>query len=474
MAINLKDKKIKSLQYKTTLTFSMFSIFIIVFMWVFQAIYFSIIFENVKANEIEYIASSISKIYKKSNNYEETLLNLSHQKDVGIIIFNMENEEPHIVFNSSRETAVEPLKEKLISFVYNMGSAENARFVNKTQNNIKMLSCGKSEYIDGKLTYFCISAPITPVTTTTKNFNYLLLFISIGVFSTTLIGSYILSSQLSRPIVKMASKAKQLSNTNLNVKFSSTEYSEVKQLSDTLNYAIGELKKTDMLRKEVLANVSHELKTPLTMIKSYTELIRDISGDNPEKRKNHLDIIYSEAEKLELLINDMMDYSKLESGIMTYNKTKFNLSEILMNLKRTYSQKFTEFKITLSCPKNIYIYADKTRIEQVITNLLNNAINYSTTKKQINIRLKETDQKDIYKLEIIDHGMGISKENIPHVFERHFRSTSAKRTTVGSGIGLSIVKTILDYHDYPITVQSEENKGSSFVIVFNNVSTTVK
>ena len=269
----------------------------------------------------------------------------------------------------------------------------------------------------------------------------------------------------------MANKAKQLTESNKNVKFNSNDYAEVKQLSDTLNYALGELQKTDAIRKEVLANVSHELKTPLTMIKSYTELIKDISGDNPEKRKEHLDVIYREAERLDYLINDMMDYSKLESGLMSYEKSTFNLADVLKEFKAAYSQKFEDFKISLSTPKSVLIHADKKRIEQVITNLLNNAINYSTTKKEINIRLRKVpNSENQYKLEIVDHGMGISKENLDKIFDRHFRTTSAKRATIGSGIGLSIVKSILTYHNFEFGAKSEENKGSTFYIIFTTSS----
>lgn len=433
-------------------------------MWIFQAIYFSTIYENVKGNELEYTIDEVVQIFSSSPHYQDELVDLSIQKDMGIVIFEMNEDSPVLLFNSSREFTAN-LEKKLDKFVSNMSDLGEAKFTTNTVNNTKILNCGIVKIINGKMVYFYVSSPIVPVSSATMHFRYLLFFISIGVFSATLIGSYTLSSQLSLPIVRMANKAKQLTKSNMDVTFNSAEYSEVKQLSDTLNYAIGELKKTDTLRKEVIANVSHELKTPLTMIKSYTELIRDISGDNPEKRQAHLAIIHGEAERLEILINDMMDYSKLESGVMNYNKSIFNLSEVLTKHKQVFCQKHSNFKITLSAPKKCYIEADKTRIEQVITNLLNNAINYSTTKKIVNIRLKRT-ENGLAILEIVDHGMGISEENLSHIFERHFRTTTAKRTTVGSGIGLSIVKSILDAHNYPISVKSTEGKGSTFYITF--------
>lgn len=461
----MKDKKIPNIKQRTILTFSLFSFFIIGFIWLFQALYFNTIYENVKTSEIESISNFAVFAYSKDPNYNQVLRDVSLEKNVEIIIFSVEGEFLNIIFNSSRDCEHTVMESKMNSLMFNINEANKTSYIT-TNNNIKFLNTGKIENINGVNTYFYVSAPVTPMNSTTQNIQYMLAFISIGVFFITLIGSYVLSSQLSQPIERMAKKAKQLSASNTNVKFNATEYAEVKQLSDTLNFAIGEIKKTDAIRKDVMANVSHELRTPLTMIKSYTELIKDISGNDPEKRQQHLEVIYSEAERLEYLINDMMDYSKLESGMMTYNKTRFNLSESLKLFKTTYSEKYKNFKITLSAPKSAFIYADKTRIEQVISNMLNNAINYSTTKKEINIRLKPLSNENKFRLDIVDHGMGISKENLEHIFDRHFRSSNAKRATVGSGIGLSIAKSILNYHNYQFFANSTEGKGSTFTIIF--------
>lgn len=444
----------------------------IAFIWLFQSIYFSTVYETVKTKEVETIGTTISTIYRTNPNYQDTLVELSIQKDVGVIIFTLDvDNAPQIIFNSTRENSPQSVDETIDCLLFYMSGSTSSSYINTEIKGLKMFNCASMEDVNGTSTYFCVSAPIVPINNTTQNFRYLLIFISIGVFCATLIGSYCLSSQLSLPIIRMANKAKQLTKTNMDVKFTSNEYAEVKQLSDTLNYAIGELQKTDSIRKEVIANVSHELKTPLTMIKSYTELIRDISGDNPEKRREHLDVIYTEAERLDYLINDMMDYSKLESGVMTYNKTCFNLADVLKTFKNKFSEKYANFKITLTTPKTVIIYADQKRIEQVITNLLNNAINYSSTRKEIHIRLKKLDENPSkFKLEVVDHGIGISPENLEKIFDRHFRSTSAKRATVGSGIGLSIVKSILTYHGYEFGAKSEENKGSTFYIIFNSVS----
>jgi len=464
LATNLKyNKKTYSLKQKSLFAFGVLSISFIALIWIFQAIFFSVIYENIKRSEVNSILHDIAENYNHNANYENFLQETSLQNDVNILIFKENNNAIDVLYNTYRNRNEDELIRSINSVLINMNNVTETNFTSGDKTDFKMLtSCLALAENDTKI-YFSVSSVVVPTSTLTNNFHFLLVFISIGVMCLTLIGAYILSSSLSRPISNIAKKAKEITNSN-DIHFNSEEYTEIKELSSSLNFAIDELKKTDKIRKEVLANVSHELKTPLTMIKSYTELIKDISGNNPKKREEHLDVIYSEATRLELLLADMMDYSKLESGIITYNKTKFNLSDCLERFYSIYQEKFTNFIFDLDIVDNAYIFADQARIEQVITNLLNNAINYSGNNKHIEIKLTEIQNQ--YKLDIIDHGIGISQENLKHIFDRHFRTTSAKRATVGSGIGLSIVKSILNDHKFDFGVTSEENVGSDFYIFF--------
>lgn len=463
----MNDKPIRSLKHRTILTFSLFSLFLIAFIWLFQAIYFGAIYEKVKANEVEYICQDVVRINSTFSNPTDSLNELAMQKNIEIIIFTATDNGYSIKYNNTRELQAKNIGVQIENLLATLGDQQFVSFETNS-NELNILNCVFKETHNGVETYYFVSAPISPVKNTTENFSYMLIFISIGVLSATMIGAYFLSSSISRPILRMAKNVNEINKNNMDVTFKADEYLEVKQLADTLNFAIGEIKKTDNVRKEVIANVSHELRTPLTMIKSYTELIKDISGDDPVKRKEHLNVIHAEADKLEYLISDMMDYSKLESGVMTYEKTKFNLFDLLKTTKNTYSQKYPNFKFSLSGVKDAFIFADQKRISQVVTNLLNNAINYSLNKKEINIRLKKINNTQV-RLEIVDHGIGISEENLKYIFDRHFRSSNAKRATVGSGIGLSIVKTILTHHSYTFGANSKENKGSTFYVNFTTV-----
>lgn len=468
LGTNLKkfNNKAKSIKMKSMIAFTALSISFLVIIWLFQAIFFTTIYEGIKSRETKNILNTIKKSYSTNEDYKNELQDISVQQNASIIIFSVENENINLIYNTSRKTTEQEVISYINSVILYMGKNTETNFISDNRHDFKTLTCSSTETTGSVTIYYCVSSPIVPLENVRDSFNYLLIFISIGVVCLTLIGAYILSAEISKPITKMATQAKEINNSNKLIPFEESNYTEINELSDTLNYAISELQKTDKIRKEVIANVSHELKTPLTMIKSYTELIKDISGDNKEKRQQHLDVIYKEATRLEYLLNDMMDYSKLESGIITYNKVWFNLSESLHKFYTIYSEQHPNFKIFITCPKKVLIFADKQRIEQVITNLLNNAINYSKSTLEITINLKKIPNEKFYKLEIIDKGVGISEENLEHIFDRHFRSASAKRTTIGSGIGLSIVKSILNDHNYQFGVISKENEGSNFYIIF--------
>ena len=221
-----------------------------------------------------------------------------------------------------------------------------------------------------------------------------------------------------------------------------------------------------------MANVSHDLKTPLTMIKAYSEMIRDLSGNNKEKREAHLKVIIDETDRLTRLVNDMMDLSKIESGIITINKEKFNFSQVASSLidRIKLSSMETEHIIEYTIPNELYVYADRTKIEQVLYNLVINAIKHSGEGKR-NINVKVTATQKRVKVEVIDDGVGISKKDLEHIWDRYYKaSESFTRNVQGSGLGLSIVKNILLKHKSNFGVESTEGKGSNFWFDLERIS----
>ena len=378
----------------------------------------------------------------------------------------MHGENINILFSTLRNNSEDDFNKKLKDMAQSLLQEGQTRYYLE-EKGIETFNCGRVARIDGNDMYFYTCGVVTVVDQTPRVITFVLFIVSLVSLIVTLGVWFVLAKDISRPIKKLSQKAQTLSKGNLDVEFDSFDFTEVSQLSSTLNYSISEIKKSDEIQKDVIQNVSHELRTPLTMIRSYTELLQDFSGDDPQKRKEHLRIISEQTAKLETLVADMIDLSKLQSKTMTFDLKEFDLSESLKMIEEGYKTRYEKdgyvFKFKIA--KGVKIVADKQRIEQVIMNLINNAINYSKDDKNIAVNL--TNGKNGVRLEVVDHGIGISQKDLPQIFERHFRSTNSQRTTVGSGVGLTIVKEILDYHKFGIEVQSQEGKGSTFSIKFN-------
>lgn len=338
---------------------------------------------------------------------------------------------------------------------------------NKTFNYV---SCVRYSGANAKL---LVRYPISPLADSIKQTQLYVILISLGVIVVAFIISYSLAEKLSRPIRNLSQNVGKLAEGDFSVQFTSAEYTEVAKLSDALNYMRDEIKKSDDFQKELLANVTHDLKTPLTMIKAYASMIQEISGDNPEKRNQHLNVIIDEADRLTGLVNDILITSKIRSGMGQLNKKVLNLTEFLYGIiaKFSYLQEAQGYKIMVDVDPNMYTLADEEKIGQVIYNLISNAVNYTGADKTIYISLKYSAEDNRIKFAVRDTGKGIDEEEREHIWERYYRSKdSHTRPVKGTGLGLNIVKIILDAHSFNFGVISEEGKGSTFYVDFPAVS----
>ena len=235
-------------------------------------------------------------------------------------------------------------------------------------------------------------------------------------------------------------------------------------------YAEKELSRVDTMQRDLIANVSHDLRTPLTMLKAYAEMIRDLSGDNPIKRNEHLEIIINETDRLSAMVNDILDLSKLESGKQKMNPTEFEISskmhDIIGRFKGISDKMGYHIHFTPDAEK--IVFCDVVKIEQVIYNLINNAINYTGDDKQVYVR--QINKPDGVLIEIEDTGDGIEEDKIKLIFDKYYRSENHKREVVGTGLGLSIVKAVLKLHGYDYGVRSTIGKGSVFWFKINDVN----
>lgn len=296
-----------------------------------------------------------------------------------------------------------------------------------------------------------------------------LISITVIVIFLALVISALLSLWLTKPIKRITRAAKRMAAGDFSVNFKGEySYAEMDALADTLDYAKEEIGKSDALQKEVLANVTHDLKTPLTMIKAYASMIQEISGSDPEKRAKHTQVIIDESDRLTSLVNDILNISKIRSGMDTLKLRRLNLSDFIRTVleRFDYLVETQGFTIEREIEEDLYTEADAEKLEQVVYNLVGNAVNYTGEDKKISVGLHR-EEKGTLRFTVTDTGKGIPEEERATIWDRYYRSAEThKRPIKGTGLGLSIVKTVLLKHDFRFGVESEVGKGSTFYVLF--------
>lgn len=436
-----------------------FSASIMGFLWFFQVLFLDVYYELVKTSEVKKTAESIINNYN-NDDIKEILDAYSFKENmcIDVVYKNMEiyssnNLNRGCIGLSSKNKNV--IEDKL-EFQNSDKTTKLFKYINREfKNKIVMYAIKLDED-----TYMYINSSVEILSSTTNILGSQLIYVTILVLVLSLIISYFISKIISRPIIKINETAKKMANGNYKTKFEIDEnIQELNELVDTLNETCTELSKTDEVRRELLANVSHDLKTPLTMIKAYSEMIKDISYDDKEKTFEYLNTIIDETNRLNLLVNDILDLSKLQSHIDTLNIEKIDINNLIQSIIDRF--KYSNIDIEFNGIKNTLVEIDKKKIEQVVYNLISNAINYVGEDNKIIVNLIK--KKDYYEIEVIDHGSGISKKDLEFIWDKYYKiDKTHNRNTVGTGLGLSIVKNILEQHNFEYGVKSKKNKGTTF------------
>lgn len=331
----------------------------------------------------------------------------------------------------------------------------------ETPENISMIMVSVISSDTGEQNVFFINSILSTVGETKTAIRSILIWISITIFILSVITSFIISRAIARPISGIAKEARNLAG---GVFTPELEYSgwceEVHDLSEILRSVGDELSITEKLRQELIANISHDLRTPLTMISGTAEMMKDFED---ERTDSNLDIIIKESGRMNRLLKDAMDLSKIQSHSEPVIPVPFNLTALLQGIVSVNSNEGKDYTVSLLAGETITALGDESLIGRVVENLVSNAINYLGNGNRVEIaQLREADGHHI-RVEVRDNGEGIAEEELPHLFERYYRSkANHKRNYDGSGLGLSIVKSILDAHGSAYGVSSSPGVGSVF------------
>lgn len=475
----MKNKRFdfKSIKFKLWVYFTGFGVIILLLIWGLQFFFLNSYYSEMKMSQTVDISNEIQNRFEASRYNKEVLESIvskeSTSNDLTIYIYDVNANEylvkviagnfmvPESFYNLRYSTAVSQLNSKLDN-----GTLNSASLV--SEDKTKQKTVGYATYLrdnQNKRSYIIyVFSPLAPVQSTINILRSQLIYVTIIAVLLSLAMALYLSSRISRPIKSITVSAAKMGKGNYGVKFRGGHFTEISELADTLTQAEGELEKTDMYQKDLIANVSHDLRTPLTMIKSYAEMVRDLSGNNPAKRGEHLSVIIEEADRLNMLVTDMLNLSRMQSKRIVLEKKTFDLGKATDSIIASYEilTESDSYEIIFNRePGPFFIKGDEAKIKQVMNNLINNAVKYCGEDKQIIIGLTGLGRK--VRFYVTDHGEGIAPDEISHVWERYYKSsTHHVRSTEGSGLGLSIVKEILTLHKADFDVKSTLGEGSTF------------
>lgn len=437
-------------------------IVLIAALWLLQVVFF----------EDYYVRKKSEQISRQANNLATAIMGAKHLEDVGDLILEISNTNNYCI-DVSNENGVPfvrceglgdscivhngTVKSQLVSQgnkrEYNLLKYENPKF------NTSYMSCVETIIVDEQKYIIMITTTLSNIAEATTIIRMQLIYISIVLIILATIIAFLVARTLTKPIRKISDAAIAIANGNLNVDVFVKGNDEIKDLSNSFDYMAKRLERVNISQKEMIANISHDIRTPLTMIKGYAEAIKDITGDNKQMREHQLDIIVSEVNHLSTLTSDVMDLSLMQAGQIVLKQSVFDIAKTCKEIFSRFEllEQTTGFEFSLDSPESSLVIGDIVRIEQVLYNLLNNAVNHIGEIKKIEISI--IDQGNYVRVQISDTGCGISKEDLQNIWNRYYKP---EKKEMGTGLGLSIVQAILQEHKVNFGVISTINVGSTF------------
>lgn len=442
---------------------ALFTVFVLLVVYVFQVLLLAPFYESEKKNELR-LTASVIEANILSSDLKKTIYTLSGDYSICAILYDIDKGHAKELVSShiSSGCVIHNIDARNFGGLYNKALSENGEYM-KTYSLDSLSSTVYVKTItdeSGKNYVLFLNADLAPVSAAIKTYTLQFRWISLILLAGALIFSFFMSKIVATPIIRLSRSVKKLAKGNYEEVFDGNGYREVRELSDALNYASEELSKSDELKKELIANVSHDLRTPLTMIRGYTEMMRDIPGEN---NAENAQIVIDETNRLSELVGDMLDLSRVQSGTRKINAERFDIADAVRKTMSRY-EKLTEkdgYDISFICEGEAEIIADRTMMLQVIYNLINNAVNYTGEDKKVTVRLSSENER--VRFSVTDTGSGIPKAELPYIWDRYYKVDKVhRRATVGTGLGLSIVKGILEAHGAVYGVESTPNVGSTF------------
>ena len=478
-----------SIRWRISLYFLLFTALFILILWLCQIVFLDRIYGFIKTSEIKSAARELTALAGDEEKMKSEAERRSAVSNICVLIFRIGEDgsaENIVSCEIARTCVIHNISPFSIRYLYEMAESEGGTSVNRYRldPDTHTYSIPDADVPGGEgmesIVYSIVPAAsemggylilldsvITPVDATVHTLNIILAVLSVVMVIVAVVLSLVMSARIGKPVSDINVTARNLAKGNYNIVFPSSSYKEMNELSETLNIAAEELSKVDMLKKELISNTSHDLRTPLTMISGYAEIMRDLPGENtPENAQ----IIIDETRRLSTLVSDMLDISRLESGAMPVNPETFNLTEALVGTMDRYSsfKGADGYVLNFYADGEVTVTTDRSKFLQAFCNLVNNAITYTGDDKRVDVR------QEVYtdgagtkwaRVSVSDTGEGIPADKLSLIWERYYKIDSPhRRSAQGSGLGLSIVGGIMKLLDGRCEVTSSVGEGSTFSI----------
>ena len=482
-------KLLKSVRGKLFVTLCVIVISIIVFLILVNSFVLEKYYQYTKSNQLKLVYNKINSYYKGELNdidIEDELDKIAIKNNFDIIIRNQDN----IAIYMSNKDFLSNIRKIIDS--WGIGKRQEFTVIEETKNleimNIRdtdtnvnyILLTGKLD--NGYFSY--IRIPITSIKESVRISNRFLYMIAGIVIIIGGIAIIYISKQFSTPISEINAIAKRMSNLDFTHKYNVTDDDEINELGKSINIMSEKLEKTinqlrntnlelekdiekkskiDEMRKSFISDVSHELKTPIALIQGYSEGLLENVNTDEESRKFYAEVILDESNKMDKLVKQLLELTKLEYETREFNNRTFNIVELEKEIVRTSKVMLEEkdVEVKLETEENIEVYADDFYINQVLTNYLTNAIKHVKEmygEKYIKITNTKLPEKHKVRISVFNTGDNISNENLTRIWNRFFKVDEARtREDGGSGIGLSIVRAIMNNYGSDYGVQNKEN-----------------
>ena len=292
--------------------------------------------------------------------------------------------------------------------------------------------------------------------------------IGLGIILFTAISGLYFVQSIVRPVQKVSDAARKIAMGDFNARIEGGDKDEIGELCDTINYMASELSQSETLKNNFISSVSHELRTPLTAIKGWGETAEMAVGSDDELVKKGLEVVLKESERLTGLVEDLLDFSRMQSGRLSVRKTQIQLPPVVQEAAAMYTEvaRKSGLEFTVLCPAELPpIMGDAGRLKQVFINIIDNAIKYSTAGGHVLVEVHE--EEGCLYVKVSDTGVGIPEQDIDRVKEKFFKSNTTVR---GSGIGLAVADEIIKQHNGLLFLESKENVGTTVTVVLPEYS----